>query len=111
VIIADLLHSLNADYWYEKELIAADGSKRLPDFTIDDPASGLKVYWEHLGMLDRRKYKEEWKKKEAWYRANGILPFTEGGGPNGILLTSEDTPQKGLDSQQLEKLARKVLGL
>jgi hypothetical protein len=111
VIIADLLHSLNVDYWYEKELVVEDGSKRLPDFTIDDPASGLKVYWEHLGMLDRRKYREEWAAKEAWYRANGILPFAEGGGPKGTLVTSEDSPQKGLDSQQLEQLARRVLQL
>jgi hypothetical protein len=111
VVIADLLHSLGVDYRYEKEFIAADGSKRLPDFTIDDPASGLKVYWEHLGMLDRKKYRDDWQTKLAWYKSNGVLPFAEGGGPNGILVTSEDGVRRGLDSQHLEQLARQVFGL
>lgn len=111
VIIANLLFDLKVDYRYEKELSVADGSKRIPDFTIDDPASGLRVYWEHLGMLDRKKYREDWKAKQAWYCANGILPFSDGGGPNGTLVTSDDSPQKGVDCEQLEQLARRVLGL
>jgi hypothetical protein len=111
VIIADLLYSLDVDYRYEKELIGGDGSKRLPDFTIDDPASGLKVYWEHLGLLDRAQYKNDWKRKLEWYHANGILPHTEGGGKNGILVTSEESASKGLDAQALEQLARQVLGV
>jgi len=111
VVIADLLYSLDVDYRYEKELIGEDGSKRLPDFTIDDPASGLKVYWEHLGLLDRAQYKRDWERKLEWYRANGILPHTEGGGKNGVLVTSEESGSKGLDAQALERLARQVLGL
>jgi hypothetical protein len=111
VIIADLLHSLNADYQHEKELIGTDGSKRLPDFTIDDPASGQKVYWEHLGLLDRTQYKRGWDKKVEWYRANDIKPLAEGGGKNGTLVTSEESAAKVLDSQKLEQLAKQVLGL
>jgi hypothetical protein len=94
------------DYRYEQELIAEDGSKRLPDFTIDDPASGLKVYWEHLGMLDRRKYRDDWKAKKEWYHSNGIKPHDEGGGANGVLVTSEDSPQTSNISTQTRRVLR-----
>jgi hypothetical protein len=111
VIIADLLHSLGVEYQYEKEFIAPDGSKRLPDFTIDDPAAGLRVFWEHLGMLDRPSYRQKWQDKLAWYRAHDVLPFAEGGGGNGMLVTSEDSPRTGIDSQAIERLAKSALGL
>lgn len=111
VIVADLLHSLSVDYDYEKEFQAADGTSRLPDFTIDDPASGLKVFWEHLGMMSKPDYKRKWSAKLEWYRAHGVLPFGEGGGPNGTLVTSEDLPGGAIDSQELERQARLVLGL
>ncbi|MGE3342580.1 MAG: AAA family ATPase [Vicinamibacterales bacterium] len=111
VVIADLLHSLSVDYRYEAELTMEDGSRRLPDFTIDDPASGLKVYWEHLGMLNVPRYREQWQEKLAWYRRNGIAPASEGGGPNGTLVITEDDPRGGIDSGGIERLAREVLGL
>lgn len=111
VVIADLLYSLKVDYRYEKELVASDGSKRLPDFTIDDPASGLKAYWEHLGMLDQRTYRERWEKKLAWYRSHGIKPIEEGGGPQGTLVTSRDDARGGIDSQEIELKARTALGI
>lgn len=111
VVIADLLHSLKVEYQYEQELVAADASRRLPDFTIDDPASGLKVYWEHLGMLNVPRYREQWQEKLAWYRRNGVAPASEGGGPNGTLVTTEDDPRGGIDSGEIERIAREVLGL
>lgn len=111
VVIADLLYSLKVDYRYEQELVVEDGSKRLPDFTIDDPASGLKVYWEHLGMLRLPRYAEQWKEKLAWYRAHGVVPAEEGGGPQGTLVTSEDDARGGIDSREIEKKARTVLGV
>ena len=111
VVIADLLYSLKLDYRYEKELVAPDGSRRLPDFTIDDPASGLKVFWEHLGMLDRRTYRDKWEQKLVWYRSHGILPEEEGGGPQGTLVTSTDDARGGIDSQEVERKARTALGL
>lgn len=111
VVIADLLYSLKVDYRYEQELVADDGSRRLPDFTVDDPASGLKVYWEHLGMMNIPRYAERWSQKLEWYRTQGILLESEGGGPNGTLVTSEDDPRGGIDAQAIEKKARAVLGL
>jgi hypothetical protein len=111
VVIADLLYSLKVDYRYEREFIAPDGSKRLPDFTIDDPASGLRVFWEHLGMLDRQSYREKWEQKLAWYRSHGVLPTEEGGGPEGTLVTSRDDSRGGIDSGEIERLARTALGI
>ena len=40
------------DYAYERPLVAADGSTRYPDITIEDAESGTTVYWEHLGILE-----------------------------------------------------------
>jgi len=111
VVIADLLYALGVDYRYEKEFVGEDGARRLPDFTVDDPASGLKVFWEHLGMLERPQYRKDWEKKLAWYRQQGVLPDNEGGGPNGTLVTSRDDERGGIDSQQIEAVARKVFGL
>ena len=111
VVIANLLYALKVDYRYEKKFIAPDGSTRLPDFTIDDPASGRKVFWEHLGMLDRQSYRDKWEEKLAWYREHGVLPAAEGGGPNGTLVTSHDNARGGIDSQEIERTARTALGI
>jgi hypothetical protein len=86
-------------------------SKRLPDFTIDDPASGVKVFWEHLGMLDRRSYREKCEQKLGWYHSHGILPAAEGGGPNGTLVTSQDDARGGIDSHEIERRVRTELGI
>lgn len=51
VIIANELFHQGIDYAYEKELQFGGGRKCKPDFTIEDAASGLTVYWEHCGML------------------------------------------------------------
>jgi hypothetical protein len=59
---------------------------RYPDFTIEDEISGRTIYWEHLGMLETEGYRRSWERKLAWYRANGVLPESDGGGPNGMLV-------------------------
>ena len=48
---------------------------------------------------------------EAWYRANGVLPESEGGGPRGTLVTSEDSPLGGIDSRGLEQLMKRIFKL
>ena len=62
-------------------------------------------------MLDRPSYRQKWEDKLAWYRAHDVLPFEEGGGANGMLVTSEDSPRTGIDSQAIERLAKSALGL
>jgi hypothetical protein len=111
VILADRMHELGLDYQYEHELVSEDGSRRYPDFTIEDASSGLKVFWEHLGMLTNVSYRRRWEEKLAWYRRNGILPEEEGGGPNGTLVVSEDTPAGGIDSAALDRQMRRIFSL
>ena len=41
-----------------------------PDFTIR--CGSQTFYWEHLGMLDRADYSQNWKARFAGYQANGI---------------------------------------
>ena len=112
VIIANLLHAKKIDYEYEQEL-AIDGvaQDKFPDFAIEDDDSGVMYYWEHLGMLGDRGYKKRWDEKKQWYRDNGILPFEEGGGPNGTLITSRDDPKGGIDSSFINQLIEKIFNL
>ncbi|MFO0822823.1 MAG: AAA family ATPase [Gemmataceae bacterium] len=110
VIIANELHRLDVEYHYEKELKFGTDAPRYPDFTIDDPASGLTVYWEHCGMLGDPGYLSRWEGKKAWYRANGILPMEEGGGPNGTLVVTDDNPKTGFDSTKIAEIVSKLTG-
>lgn len=74
VVVADALHAEDIDYHYEKAFRGADGVERYPDFTAEDPATGITVYWEHLGMLSNPAYVRRWEKKLAWYKAMGMEP-------------------------------------
>lgn len=58
---------------YERELeLEIDGKKIKihPDFAVT--CGGRTVYWEHLGMLDRRDYANKWRSRVAGYRAQGL---------------------------------------
>lgn len=110
VILADKLHERGIDYQYEQPFVAADGDHRLPDFTIDDAASGLKIIWEHLGMLTVPEYRDRWERKRKWYEERGVLPGPDGG-PNGRLVVSEDLPNGGIDSKALDDQIRDVFDL
>ena len=80
VIIANMLHERGVNFWYEKPLLAADGTLYLPDFTIQH--RGEKYYWEHLGLLSQPEYKEHWEQKQSWYEKHfpGKLLVTKEGG-------------------------------
>lgn len=108
VIIANILYEKKIDYSYELRLVGQDGSVRYPDFTIEDADSGITYYWEHLGMLFDPAYRERWQKKLIWYQAQGILSFEQGGGPNGTLITSQDSEQGGIDSEGIENLIKRI---
>ncbi len=108
VILADKLHERGIDYQYEQPFVGVNGETRLPDFTIDDAASGVKIIWEHLGMLSVPSYRESWERKLKWYAKSGVLPE---GGPNGRLVWSEDQPDGGIDSKALTALIREVFSL
>ena len=109
VIVADTFKRLGIRYEYERDLVMEDDSGRVPDFTIA-LAGGNVVYWEHLGMLNNTAYRDDWNRKRAWYAKHGIQPWEEGGGPRGCLVWStESRTSGGIDSTEIEKLARKVL--
>lgn len=79
VIVANMLHDRDMTFWYERPLLASDGTMYLPDFTVQ--YQGDTWYWEHLGMLAQDKYKKHWEEKERWYQKNfpGQLVTTEEG--------------------------------
>lgn len=67
---------------YEQELsLTLEGRKVKihPDFTV--VCNGHRFYWEHLGMLDRRDYATDWRRRVAGYRADGLA---------GALITTDD---------------------
>ncbi len=111
VIIANELIFKGIEFEYERPLIGKDGQKRYPDFTIEDDDTGITYYWEHLGMLNNKKYKERWERKLIWYLQQDILPFEEGGGDTGTLIITSDTPKGGLDSKQITELIELIWGV
>lgn len=110
VIIANKLHQRGIDYAYEKELQFEKGRKCKPDFTIEDAAAGLTVYWEHCGMLLDPEYRKRWELKLKWYRDNGVLPLSEGGGPNGTLVVTSDDAESGFDTTEIGTIIDKLFG-
>ncbi len=106
----------NIEVLYEKKLTIKEVEK-LPDFTIENEDTGEIYYWEHCGMMHDEEYRRRWNEKYAWYIENDILPFKEGGGKNGTLIVTEDTPvelQDGtirgaLSMQQIEDIIKNVL--
>ncbi|MCC7157108.1 MAG: AAA family ATPase [Bryobacterales bacterium] len=95
VIVHDVLASLGLSIEYEKELPAKDGDPknfRLPDFTVH--YQGRTWYWEHLGMLEKASYREDWEKKQQWYQDNGywdrvVTSEDHPGGIGGIVYADE----------------------
>ncbi len=108
VIIANLLHQHKIDYVYEQALTIGNITK-YPDFTIEDPESGIKYYWEHCGLLSNPVYQQRWNAKKQWYRENNILPYSEDGGTKGTLIETSDDDNGGISSPEIEKVIRKVI--
>ncbi len=95
VIIANALSAAGVDFAYERQFPGHDGTVRLPDFTIEDAASGETYIWEHLGMLSNPQYARAWERKKAWYAASGV---EEGGGGKATLIVTTDDDRGGIDS-------------
>lgn len=93
---------------YEKPLVLG-GSTRYPDFTIEDEISGRKIYWEHLGLLERDDYRRSWQAKLAWYRSNGVLLPEEAGERIATLVTTQESSAAGFDFSAVQKIIREHL--
>nr|WP_246672689.1 ATP-dependent RecD-like DNA helicase [Mesorhizobium sp. B2-3-11] len=94
VIVYEVLKGLGLEPLYEQRLYAPGSNTDycLPDFTIQH--AGHTWYWEHLGMLDRRKYREDWERKQAWYARCGYADLVltsrdHPGAPGGVLYADE----------------------
>lgn len=109
LVIAEALIASNIDFSYEKPLKLGE-SVRYPDFTMDDEISGRTIYWEHLGMLEVKDYREKWEKKLAWYKQNGVLLEADGGGPNGMLVTSEGSGSTSFNATSIHSTIKRVFG-
>ena len=106
VIIANELSASGIEYNYELPFIGKDGSRRYPDFTIEDPDTGVTWLWEHLGMLGNPEYDKKWGYKQQWYRENGVKSIEEGGGDAATLITTTET--NGIDHDQIAGLIRLI---
>jgi exodeoxyribonuclease V alpha subunit len=95
VIVYDVLTSEGLSVQYEEPLVGLDGDSRnfrLPDFTVHQ--HGRTWYWEHLGMLDKAKYREDWELKQQWFRGNKywdqvVTSQDHPGGIGGIVYADE----------------------
>ena len=66
VIVANILFQTGIPFRYEETLVAPNNVWISPDFTIE--WAGKTYYWEHLGMLDKADYADDWAKKLAVYQ-------------------------------------------
>ena len=94
VIIANLLHDAGIVFEYEKRFDTNTGW-RLPDFTIPTSADEILIL-EHLGMLHKPSYKEEWLQKKHFYEKNRFIL-----GDN-LFITDEDE-NGAIDSEKISK--------
>lgn len=70
-----------------------------PDFTIRHPITGDVYYWKHFGMMDDSNYSSNAFSKLQLYMFNGIIPGKK-------LITTYETKDHPLDSEQIEKIIR-----
>ncbi len=105
VIVADALSAAGIPFDYEKQFRGHDHTVRLPDFTIEDAATGETYIWEHLGMLTDPGYADAWKRKKQWYADSGVK---EGGGDIATLIVTQDDERGGIDSAQVQAKVREI---
>ena len=108
LVIADKLYAAGIHYNYEQPLVLSNRRTRYPDFTIEDDASGITYYWEHLGLLDDPSYRTRWEHKREEYLKDGIVPWEPGQDAERILIETSDDSGGGLNAQTIADLIRSV---
>jgi ATP-dependent exoDNAse (exonuclease V) alpha subunit len=90
VVIANELETAGLDWHYENDsqFIEINGKNLLPDFVIHH--KGKTYYWEHLGLLNKQKYRKNWDEKEKCYLSKDdiVLKVTQDK-PNGAIITED----------------------
>jgi hypothetical protein len=97
VIIADALFHNKIKYFYENP-VEIKGEKKFPDFTIIHRHEVF--YWEHLGLMNKEKYRQDWAKKKEVFKKDGIIE-----GEN--LIITRDDEDESINSQEIQKLIEK----
>ena len=104
VVIANMLYVAGIEFDYERKYEGDNtGGYRLPDFSFVDPAGDL-IIWEHLGMLHKPSYKEDWEKKKKFYFENDIKEGER-------LFTTRDNEDGAIDSKEIEKVLNQIKAL
>ena len=105
--IAELLYSLDIEFYYEKALTLWEGTDEFasrtfyPDFTIVLP-DDREIYWEHKGMMSRTNYVERDTEKEIIYNLNGIYQ------PHNLIVSAEG-PDNEFDMEAVRRVVEGVL--
>lgn len=93
IIYKTLMKAGFKEFHYEKSLPLKTRSFNIhPDFTIitnDDRT----IYWEHLGMLDVRKYYKDWQRRKQDYIEEGNWDY---------VITSDDL--EGVNGEKIQKV-------
>lgn len=72
-IIHQTLQRSGLKFEYEEALSLAKRDYDIhPDFTIE-LRNGKRIFWEHLGMLDVRKYFKDWQQRVVDYQDHGLF--------------------------------------
>ena len=107
-IIADTLFELGVVYKYE-HLFTIFGYTICPKFTIKNFGQSHTFYWEHNRFSHLPDFNKLWERRMARYKASCILPHENGGGENGTLIVTSDSPEKRISSQETEHIIRTVI--
>lgn len=100
-IIVSSLYSYDIPFKYEEPL-ELEGINIFPDFTIINQRTKDIFIWEHFGMMDIERYRQNSIDKINLYTRNGYIPFIN------ILFTFE-TKDSGVDVNWIDTIIEKLL--
>lgn len=96
-IIYNALQKSNLKFKYEEPLQLNKLTYKIhPDFTIY-LRDGKKIFWEHLGMLDTRKYYNDWQDRRKSYQDHDL---------ENSLITTDDL--NGVNYKKIEELIENI---
>ena len=96
-IIYKALQKSGLKFKHEERLKLAKRTYEIrPDFTIV-LRGGKRIFWEHLGMLDMRKYYNDWLVRRKDYKEHGL---------EDALITTDDL--NGVSDEKLERLIESI---
>ena len=113
IIIANLLNKYRSEitYAYEDKLkFETTGLTVRPDFVIDNLITGKRFYWEHLGLMTQKKYREKWEKKlNGYLNEDFVLHHKAQPADERVLIVTEENPNGGINSQEINNLIETII--